>query len=564
MCSKKMKKSKSLLGINYIFKGFFLLSVLFFGYVFAGCNATTTGNWNDGTKWSGCSGGDGTPTAADDVTINSGVVMTVTTDASVNSVTVAENASAGSANGININSGITLAVTGDIAMTAPTALTSTIAVGAGNLSAVNITIPGSATSTRYATVSVSTGIITLTGSVTFSGTVAQARFIFTDTGRLNIGGNFGIGGTLTTTSHGTMNFNGSVAQTIGTYATYNNIEINNTSGGVSFITTATFLGTLTITTGTLTFNASAITITGATTVASGATVAFGGTGAKTFIGLVTIDNGGIWIENAAVAPAFRNGITNNGTFTASTGVHTFNTNAQALNGNAFSIPSITITGVVLTSNFDLTVNTALIGTGGLTMASNTTLDLGGTFTVTTPVVNGTGVVVNYRGTAAQTIKSTTYITLKINNTAATGASLTTGGATVTTLTIGDVASTARFQDAGFVLTLAGSSVLNLTQGTYDLGSATVGTSFPSFGTINIGSNTTIEYGAAVPQAIDTSLSYANLLITGVVAKSVTGNLTLTGNLTVTGGSGVSLDLGSYTHSIAGNIVVTTALGILYG
>lgn len=75
------------------------------------CNAITTGNWNDGTKWSGCSGVGGVPDATDDVTINSGVTMTVTASASVNSVTIAANSSATFANGININPGVTLAVT---------------------------------------------------------------------------------------------------------------------------------------------------------------------------------------------------------------------------------------------------------------------------------------------------------------------------------------------------------------------------------------------------------------------------------------------------------------------
>ncbi len=77
----------------------------------AACNAITTGNWNDGTKFSGCTGTAGVPAAADTVTINSGVIMTITADATTSAITVAANASGVTGNGITINSGINFAVT---------------------------------------------------------------------------------------------------------------------------------------------------------------------------------------------------------------------------------------------------------------------------------------------------------------------------------------------------------------------------------------------------------------------------------------------------------------------
>lgn len=402
----------------------------------AACNAITTGNWNDGTKWSGCSGAGGVPNSSDDVTINSGVIMTVTADASVNSVVVAVNAAAGSANGIIINSGITLTVTGNITMNAPTALTSTIDVGAGVLTAASVSIPGSATAGRFATLNISTGTATLSGSVTFSGTAAQARLLITSTGRLNVGGNFGSGGTLSTTGQGTINFNGGAAQTMGAYSSsntpYQNVAINNTSGGVTFTGSTRFAGTLDIQQGTLSFGTNTYLVVGTTTVSTGGTLTFlSTTGTKTFQGRVVID-GGTWTNTINSAAVFNGGITfNSGTFTSGTGVHTFSVNNQTIEGaGAFTINSITITTITLTNNntAGFTVLTTFAGTGTFTNGANAILNVTGT-TAIAPTLNATasGNIVNYNGTAAQAnIKSTTYNHLKINNTAATGASLTTG------------------------------------------------------------------------------------------------------------------------------------------
>ncbi len=83
----------------------------------AACSATATGNWNDGSKWSGCSGAGGIPDATDDVTITGNVVMTLNANAVAASIIID---TAGFANGITLN-GFTLTVgggTGTIAMNA--------------------------------------------------------------------------------------------------------------------------------------------------------------------------------------------------------------------------------------------------------------------------------------------------------------------------------------------------------------------------------------------------------------------------------------------------------------
>jgi hypothetical protein len=121
----------------------------------------------------------------------------------------------------------------------------------------------------------------------------------------------------------------------------------------------------------------ALTVSGTTTIGGGTSgnlTLSGAAGAKVFTGLVTINAGGTWNNSGNSPITFQGGITNSGTFTAGTGVQTFNTNAQALSGT-FSIPSVTVTGVTLTNNNNLTVTSALTGTGTLAQAANANLTL---------------------------------------------------------------------------------------------------------------------------------------------------------------------------------------------
>ena len=72
------------------------------------------------------------------------------------------------------------------------------ALDAGTLTgATTLAIAGSATAGRNTIFRINTGTANFSGNITFSGTAAQAKFIFTGAGTLNIGGNFSSGGTLT-------------------------------------------------------------------------------------------------------------------------------------------------------------------------------------------------------------------------------------------------------------------------------------------------------------------------------------------------------------------------------
>ncbi len=278
-----------------------------------------------------------------------------------------------------------------------------------------------------------------TGSITTTGTgialtvieTADVQLLATSSGSITFGGTTGTltasgagaPGTVTLNSASTVNFTGTGAQTIPVY-TYGNLTKSGVGGTATLATgTIPIAGTLTVTTGTLQMADSVPTVTGATTVASGGTLAFNNaTGLKTFTGNVTVN--GIWNETAAVAVTYAGSLTNNLTYTASTGVHTFSGTAQTITGTV-SIPNLTISGT--TSNAGtLTVSTALAGASTLTNAANATLNIGGT-SAPTLVATATGNTVNYTG-AAQTVLTAGYYNLTLSGSGAKtiGSGLTVG------------------------------------------------------------------------------------------------------------------------------------------
>ncbi len=244
-----------------------------------------------------------------------------------------------------------------------------------------------------------------------------------------------------------------------------------------------------------------LTVNGATTVGGGTSGTLNITsalGTKSFFGLVTVNSGATWNNIANEALEFRGGVTNNGTFTAGTGVHTFTTNAQALSGS-LSIPNVTVIGITLTNNNNLTVGTALAGTGGLTQTSNAVLNLGGTATITTLTATANPNLVEYNG-AAQTLKVTAYH------------HLTFSGSGAKTL--------------GAVTTVAGDVIVNGTA------TATTGAA------LTIGGNLEVNTGAAFATGNTNTwtLSVAGITaISGTLTLANTGAKTFTGDVTINNG-----------------------------
>lgn len=199
----------------------------------ATCTSTASASWNVVTTWSGCATGNGsvtgTPGSADTVIIASGHVVTVNATSAALSLTLQDPDNSANTE-VVLNGSNSLAVTNAITLPEVTKNNreAIVSVGGGSLSAGSIAIPGGTGNGRISQVTVSTGTITVTGSITFSGIPENAQFISTGASTVNVGGDFSNGGTLTTSGTGTINFISSGAQLIGAYATYNNLGI---SGG---------------------------------------------------------------------------------------------------------------------------------------------------------------------------------------------------------------------------------------------------------------------------------------------------------------------------------------------
>ena len=345
--------------------------------------AVASNDWNNTATWSSasCAGASGAsaPVAGDAVTICTNITVTVTANAAANTVDVIGSSNPGATtNGITINSGFTLAVTGAVTTNSPSANNAplTIDVGAGTLTAASIAIAGTTSgSSRFCTVTVSTGTITTTGAITISNNTGS---IFTSAGTVNVGGDFlATAGGAVTLSAGKVNFNGSGNQTMGPY-TYNNVELNKSANSVFVAggtgTTTTVNGTLNVITGTLNFASSL--------------------GTKTFKALVTID--GSWANVTNSALFFEGGLKFNGagSFSSGTGQYNFRVNSQEIGGSAAMTFSgtVAINDAITVTNSNtnaagITATGAITGISGTnwTQAANSYLNVSGAFLTTAEI-----------------------------------------------------------------------------------------------------------------------------------------------------------------------------------
>ncbi|HXU38206.1 MAG TPA: G8 domain-containing protein, partial [Blastocatellia bacterium] len=191
----------------------------------------------------------------------------------------------------------------------------------------------------------------------------------------------------------------------------------------------------------------------------------------------------------------------------------------------------------------LATGTTTINTNGsLEMAGTAAFSVGsGTFTVT-----ATGTTIIYSGSAAQTTAGewvSNFQNAKLNNNNGTGVTLNAVKTINGSLTVGDVAANSIFNDGGFQVTSAGT--LNLTSGTFKLGSAGTGTTFPAFGTTNISSGTTVEYTSGAAQTI-AAVGYSNLTSSGAGARTLASSGTI--------GVGGTFTPGTNTYTITGSTI----------
>ena len=195
--------------------------------------ASVSGLWSATSTW----GGSAIPVSGTAVTINSGVTVTVDTNATVASLSFTAGAASET---VTINNGITLTVTGAVTIPRSTAnpQVNTMAVGAGTLTAGSISFSSAGTSVRHK-LTISTGTVNVSGNITQSGSGKSPGITFTGAGTLNLGGTFfnSTACTLTTVAGSTIVYNGSGAQTVGNFANFVNLTL--AGGGVKSLQAST-------------------------------------------------------------------------------------------------------------------------------------------------------------------------------------------------------------------------------------------------------------------------------------------------------------------------------------
>ncbi|MDP3199901.1 MAG: T9SS type A sorting domain-containing protein [Algoriphagus sp.] len=289
---------------------------------------------------------------------------------------------------------------------------------------------------------------------------------------------------------------------------------------------------------TLSSNTPSLTLSG-NAIISGTVISPGES--KSIGGDLTINTGGTWTENGA-SPAYTiaGSLTNNGTFSSGGGLYNLTGISKTLNG-IISISNTAITGSY-TNTGTLNVSSSLGGTGSLTQGENSTLNLGGTSTISnldasTNCLN----TVNFNGTA-QTIKGVNYCNLSLSS------SGTKTFQTGTTSIAGNFIITGTASTSAVAALTIGGNVEIGTGTTFTAGnfSHNVGGNWTRSGTFNAGTST-INFNGANPASIQAS-TFNNLTFSGAGAKTASGNLTITGNVLISN----NFNAGSFTHTVSGD------------
>ena len=455
---------------------------------------------------------------------------------------------------------------------------------------------GSNFPTNYSTLSMTDGTVSYnnaSGGQTIYATPAYNNLTLANTsGTQNAGGALTVNGTLTTTAGSTLNMGTyALGGTLGSITNGGTIRTQNT--GATPVATGKTWG------GTMIYDAAAQTVVAGTynnlTLSGSGTKTLGGstaTNGDLLIGTGVVANLGTVTTHTANTLHLASTSTANGTWgsTSSIAANTNNTFFAATSGYVTVIVSLSgswtgatssdwgtasnwTTGIVPLASSDVIISTSsnppvisatavcsnitinsggaltIIGSNALTVAGNWSNS--GTFTANSSTVH-------FNGSAAQTMVGSsagTFSTLSVNNT--TGVTL--GAAqTITTLTIGDVTANSIFNDGGYVITPGSGSTMNLTSGTYNLGSVSTATSWPAWATRNIAAGTTIGYIATPNQTVSATPAYQNLTLGGANWKTIAAGLsTIAGNLTLSSGA-VALPNG---FTVGGNLIANGGLAL---
>ena len=190
--------------------------------------ASVTGAWNAAATW----GGAAVPGAADGVTINAGVTVTVPAAYAAQCTTIDFTTGSGAAGIVLAEATASLTASGTVTIQRNGNGANTLDVGAGTFSAPGVALQGTTGGTNLSQLLISTGtasVYSFLGGITSAG--VDSRIVFSGTGTLNVAGAFlsGTAGTFTAGT-GTVIFNDTMAdQNVGPY-TFWNLTLRNDSG----------------------------------------------------------------------------------------------------------------------------------------------------------------------------------------------------------------------------------------------------------------------------------------------------------------------------------------------
>ncbi|ACU62349.1 hypothetical protein [Chitinophaga pinensis] len=510
-------------------------------------NGSVSSDWSNANNWTVVQGSPSRPPGANDI-VEIGTAA-FTNQPTINTAVAVKAISLGSTQAatLTLASGGSLTTQGNIAGKWSANVTHTINTGAQALTVNGDLALSDGTTAHAINLNIGAGTVTVGGSLTQSG---GANIIFSGAGNLNIGSNYSYTNGTFTPATGTVNYNGSGAQTVAGLA-YNNLQIGKSAGDALLSNTASVAGDLNITGGSMTMNA-ATTVTGNVNISSGATLNSG------VIGLTV---GGNW-NNSGTFSSSGGTVTLNGTGTQTVSATTFNNliiskgaGTATLTGNCPLNSNLTVnTGTLNLSTF--TANRASAG-GTFTLANGATLQAGGannfpagysTYTL------GATSTTNYNGTVAQAVAGVPYGHLIFSNggTKTLSATCTVNG----DLTIN---SGATFNGATYTINLYGNwnnsgtfvpatSTITLNGPTKTITGNTIFNRLTIYGSYTV-SSSDITYNGLLTIATGGSFN------AGAGVATVNGDLTNNGSLTSTGTTtftGTTLQTIRFVNAITSN------------
>jgi hypothetical protein len=418
------------------------------------------------------------------------------------------NSNAGSSAALNFTDGTSaLNISGTATIgTASTAGTVSLSVDAGTFTCNALTFVDN--SSNVGQLRISSGTATVTNNITLVGGAARSKILFTGAGTLNVGGSLGGGGTITSFTASTVNYNGA-AQTIFP-ATYENLTLSGsgtkTMSGVTTVNGSCIIGsgtTLDESTRTMTLPGGATVLVNGILDFSSSTGLMQSTSGTTTLtmgasGLIkTADSGGLG-PGASLSLVNNGGVWNTTSIDTTGTVEYYNGAAQTVTDRDYNNLTITNAGTkswtplaTRSVGGTLTINAA----APLTLSGAQTVNVKGDWSNSGTFNAGTSTI-NFSGASNQTIggtSSTTFSTLVISNTG-----LASAGTNRVSLANNTTVGTA----------------LSVTSGVFDQGANS-----------NLTSNTiTVSSGATLQ-----NLGTGDLTLSGDVANAGTINFNANGN-----------------------------------